>query len=87
MVTATPNPQEGGAVTWSQGSTHEPWRVGVLFSQSGVMAVIEETQLRAPLLAIDEIDQAGGVNAREIVLIVYNPESYFVGYGRLSFSV
>jgi AmiR/NasT family two-component response regulator len=49
--------------------------------------VIEETQLRAPLLTIDEIDQAGGVNAREIVLIVYNPESYLVGYGQLSFSV
>jgi hypothetical protein len=30
------------------------------------MAVIEETQPRAPLLAIDEIDQAGGVNAREM---------------------
>jgi ABC-type branched-subunit amino acid transport system substrate-binding protein len=53
MVIATPN-------------THQPWRVGVIFSQSGVMAVIEETQLRAPLLAIDEIDQAGGVNAREM---------------------
>jgi ABC-type branched-subunit amino acid transport system substrate-binding protein len=53
MVIATPN-------------THQPWRVGVIFSQSGVMAAIEETQLRAPLLAIDEIDQAGGVNAREM---------------------
>jgi hypothetical protein len=29
MVIATPN-------------THQPWRVGVIFSQSGVMAVIEE---------------------------------------------
>jgi ABC-type branched-subunit amino acid transport system substrate-binding protein len=66
-------------VTWSQGSAHEPWCVGVLFSQSGVMAVIDDTQLRAPLLAIDEIDQAGGVNAGEIVLIVYKPESYLVG--------
>ena len=47
-------------------NTHELWRVGVIFSQSGVMAVIEETQLRAPLLAINEIDQAGGVNAREM---------------------
>ena len=53
MVIATPN-------------THQPWRVGVIFSQSGVMAVIEETQVRAPLLPIDEIDQACGVNAREI---------------------
>jgi ABC-type branched-subunit amino acid transport system substrate-binding protein len=62
-------------VTVSLASRHEPWRVGVLFSQSGVMAVIEETQLRATLLAIDEINQAGGVNGREIVPVVYNPES------------
>ena len=32
---------------------HEPWRVGVLFSRTGVTAVIEETQLRGTLLAIE----------------------------------
>jgi branched-chain amino acid transport system substrate-binding protein len=39
------------------------------------MAVIEETQLRATLLAIDEINQAGGVNGRELVPVIYDPES------------
>ena len=29
----------------------EPWLVGVLFSQTGVMSVIEQTQLRGTLLA------------------------------------
>jgi ABC-type branched-subunit amino acid transport system substrate-binding protein len=53
----------------------ESWRVGVLFSQSGVMAVIEETQLRATLLAIDEINRSGGVNGREIVPVIYDPQS------------
>ncbi|MGB6539860.1 MAG: transporter substrate-binding domain-containing protein [Xanthobacteraceae bacterium] len=47
----------------------------MLFSQSGVMAVIEETQLRATLLAIDEINQSGGVNGRELVPVIYDPES------------
>ncbi len=51
------------------------WRIGVLFSQSGVMAVIEETQLRATLLAIDEINQAGGVDGRELVPVIYDPGS------------
>ena len=51
------------------------WRVGVLFSQSGVMAMIEETQLRATLLAIDEINQSGGVNGRELVPVIYDPGS------------
>jgi branched-chain amino acid transport system substrate-binding protein len=42
----------------------EPWRVGVLFSRTGVTAVIEETQLRGTLLAIEEINSAGGINGR-----------------------
>jgi branched-chain amino acid transport system substrate-binding protein len=47
----------------------------VLFSQSGVMAVIEETQLRATLLAIDEINRSGGINGRELVPVIYDPQS------------
>jgi hypothetical protein len=31
--------------------TFEPWRVGVLFSRSGHMALIEETQYRGTMLA------------------------------------
>jgi ABC-type branched-subunit amino acid transport system substrate-binding protein len=46
-----------------------------LFSQSGIMAVIEETQLRATLLAIDEINQSGGVNGIELAPVIYDPQS------------
>ena len=63
------------ALTRFQEAGSGPWRVGVLFSQSGVMAVIEETQLRATLLAIDEINQSGGVNGRELVPVIYDPQS------------
>lgn len=55
--------------------TGEPWRVGVLFSQSGFMALIEETQYRGTMLAIDEINDRGGVNGRELLPIVYDPAS------------
>ena len=48
----------------------EPWRVGVLFSQTGVTAVIEETQLRGTMLAIEEVNAAGGVNGRDIVPVI-----------------
>ncbi len=63
-----------------RGRASEPWRVGVLFSRSGTMAVIEETQLRATLLALDEINQAGGVNGREIVPVIYDPASEAGGF-------
>lgn len=62
-------------MTWFREAVAEPWRVGVLFSQSGVMAVIEETQLRATLLAIEEVNRAGGINGRELVPVLYDPAS------------
>ncbi len=51
------------------------WRVGVLFSQTGVTSSIERTQLNATLLAIDEINQSGGVLGRSIEPIVCDPAS------------
>lgn len=65
-------------------ATSAPWKVGVLFSCHGFMAVIEETQLRATLLAIDEINAAGGVNGREIVPTCYDPGSDAASFGRLA---
>jgi branched-chain amino acid transport system substrate-binding protein len=62
--------------------TSEPWRVGVLFSSTGLMAVIEETQLRGTLLAIDEINSAGGINGRELTPIIYDPASETAAFGR-----
>ncbi|MDA8107178.1 MAG: transporter substrate-binding domain-containing protein [Betaproteobacteria bacterium] len=62
--------------------TSEAWRVGVLFSSSGFMAVIEETQLRGTLLAIEEVNAAGGVNGRELVPVMYDPASESAAFGR-----
>ncbi len=47
----------------------------MLFSQTGVTAVIEETQLRGTVMAIEEINAAGGVNGREVIPVFYNPAS------------
>src|SRR6201998_148934 len=51
------------------------WRVGVLFSQTGVTSGIERTQLNATLLAIEEINAAGGVLGRPIEPVMYDPGS------------
>ncbi|MFQ5785799.1 MAG: transporter substrate-binding domain-containing protein [Alphaproteobacteria bacterium] len=53
----------------------EPWRVGVLWSQTGVTAVIETSQLQGTLFAFEEINAAGGVNGRELMPIIYDPMS------------
>lgn len=52
-----------------------PWRVGVLFSNTGCMAVIEQTQLWGTLTAIEEINARGGVAGRPIQPVIYDPQS------------
>lgn len=63
---------------------YEPWRVGVLFSRTGVTAVIEETQLHGTMLAIEEINSKGGVNGRELTPVIYDPASDCRMYARLA---
>ena len=51
------------------------WRVGVLFSSSGVTASVERTQLNATLLAIEAINRDGGVGGKPIEPVAYDPAS------------
>ena len=53
----------------------ETWRVGVLFSETGVTGAVERTQRAATLLAIREINEKGGVRGRLIEPICYDPAS------------
>lgn len=53
----------------------DPVKVGVLYSQTGTTAAIESSQRLGTLLAIDEINESGGINGREIVAIQYDPSS------------
>lgn len=50
-----------------------PLRVGILFSRTGVTSGIETSQLHGTLLAIDEINTAGGVDGRELQAVYYDP--------------
>jgi branched-chain amino acid transport system substrate-binding protein len=61
--------------------TTAPWRIGVLFSRTGFMSVIEETQYQGTLLAIEEINAAGGVCGREVIPVCYDPGSNSAAYG------
>ncbi len=62
----------------------ESWRVGVLFSETGVTRAIERTQQAATLLAIHEINSAGGVLGRKIEPVIYDPQSTPSLYQRLA---
>lgn len=60
------------------------WRVGVLFSTTGVTAAVERTQQAATLLAIEEINESGGVLGLPIEPVLYDPESRPKRYGELA---
>ncbi len=50
-------------------------RVGVLFSSTGFTSNIERSQMEGTLFAIEEINQNGGINGREIIPVYYDPAS------------
>ena len=53
----------------------DPIKVGVLFSETGVTSSIGKTQLLGTLFALAEINEAGGIDGREIVPVQYDPQS------------
>jgi branched-chain amino acid transport system substrate-binding protein len=65
-------------------SEHHPIHVGVLYSKTGVTSLIESSQRLGTLLAIEEINQAGGIDGREIVPVIYDPQSTPATYRSLA---
>jgi branched-chain amino acid transport system substrate-binding protein len=60
------------------------WRVGVLFSRSGLMAVSESEHFFGTALAIEEINNAGGILGREIEVVAYDPGSMPETYRKMA---
>ncbi len=60
------------------------WRVGVLFSRSGVMSVSETEHFLGTALAIEQINAAGGVLGRQIEPLALDPKSDPDEYRRLA---
>jgi hypothetical protein len=61
-----------------------PWRVGILFSRSGVMSISESEHFFGTVLAIEEINAAGGVLGRQIEPVALDPKSDPLEYRRLA---
>lgn len=62
----------------------ETIKVGVLFSQSGPMAVSENAHLQGILLACDEINSAGGAGGRMIEPVLLDPAGSDRRYAQLA---
>jgi branched-chain amino acid transport system substrate-binding protein len=60
------------------------WRIGVLFSRSGVTAVSETEHFLGTVLAIEQINAAGGVLGRPLEPVALDPKSDPDEYRRLA---
>ncbi len=65
-------------------SDKSPIRVGILYSETGVTSTIGLSQLQGALLGIEEINEAGGIDGREIVPVRYDPQSTPARYAQLA---
>lgn len=68
---------------------HEPalddgWRIGVLFSRSGATSVTESEHFYGTALAIEEINQLGGVLDRPLIPVVYDPKGDAAEYQKMA---
>ncbi|WP_080952092.1 transporter substrate-binding domain-containing protein [Pseudomonas putida] len=62
----------------------DPIRVGVLFSSEGVMSRVETSMLFGTTFAIQEINESGGLDGRELVAVRYDPQSNPARYAELT---
>lgn len=63
--------------------TH-PVKVGLLFSETGVTAAAEAALRFGTLMAIAEINEAGGIDGREVIPVQYDPCSEPARYSQLA---
>lgn len=59
-------------------------KIGVLFSQSGPMAIAESSHLRGVLLACDEINKRGGIAGEELEPIILDPAGDDTLYAKMA---
>jgi len=60
------------------------WRIGVLYSRSGVTGTTESQHFFGTVLAVEEINALGGVLGRPLEPVVYDPRSDAEEYRRLA---
>ncbi|MBD2019883.1 transporter substrate-binding domain-containing protein [Leptolyngbya sp. FACHB-36] len=61
--------------TGSGSASDKPIKVGILFSQTGGLEIVEKSMSDATLMAIDEINAAGGILGRKLQPVIEDPAS------------
>jgi len=70
VISALHGPETPSMRKWYRGTTGEPIKVGVIHSLTGTMAISERPLVEAHLMAVDEINEQGGIMGRPIQSVV-----------------
>lgn len=65
-------------------ANQDPVRIGVLFSETGITSAIGRSQILGTLLAIDDINRAGGLGGRQLEAVRYDAQSNPAVYASLA---
>src|SRR5262245_59283423 len=65
----------GVPADWATAQRAEPIKVGVLHSRTGTMAISERPVIDAVLLAVDEINESGGILGRRVEWVLADGQS------------
>ena len=75
-------PKVGHTAIYPKIDPGKPIRVGLLYSQTGVVSIVEKEMYKVSLMAIEEINNAGGVHGAKLEPIVRDPASVWANYAR-----
>jgi len=67
-----------------QSDCKAPFALGALYSTTGVMASKESLLLSAARFVVSEVNEAGGIDGREVQIVHYNPGSDPISYRNLA---
>ncbi len=70
------------AVFWGYSRIESPIRVGLLHSQTGAMAISEESMIDAEIMALKEINQSGGLLGRQVEWVIADGHSDWPTFAR-----
>ncbi|MDO5625357.1 MAG: transporter substrate-binding domain-containing protein [Pseudomonadota bacterium] len=63
---------------------NSPIRIGILYSETGATSTIGQSQWQGASLAVDEINESGGILGRELVAVRHDPASTPTRYAELA---
>lgn len=62
----------------------DPIKVGVLFSSTGTTSAVERSQLAGTMFAIEQVNDAGGIDGRELQPVYCDPKCSLIEYRNLA---